>query len=184
MPQRYSFLMRVVHWLTALLISLSLILGFWMTNRSAANLWDELTNTLYAWHKLIGFIIILTTVVRIFLKLRSKKPPYPVNLSRGQIQLARLVQITLYSLLVLVPLLGWAGVTAFPALITVGGFHLPKMPGIPEDQTLAKQLFEIHGYLVLVLIAIALVHIAAGLIHLWYKKDGVFSRIWFGRKAD
>jgi cytochrome b561 len=58
------------------------------------------------------------------------------------------------------------------------------MPGIPEDQTLAKQLFEIHGYLVFVLIAIMLGHIAAGLIHLWHKKDGVFSRIWFGRNAD
>jgi cytochrome b561 len=155
-----------------------------MTNRSATNLWDELTNTLYAWHKLIGFVIVLTTVVRIFLKFRSKKPSYPVNLSSGQIQLARLVQITLYSLLVLVPLFGWAGVTAFPALITVGGFHLPRMPGIPEDQTLAKQLFEIHGSLVLVLIAITLGHIAAGLTHLWFKKDLVFSRIWFGGKPD
>ncbi len=181
MPQRYTFLMRFVHWLTVVLISLLLILGFWMTNRSAANLWNELTNTLYAWHKMIGLLVLLTTGLRIFIKLRSKNPLYPINLSRGQIQLARSVQITLYFLLVLIPLFGWAGVTAFPALITIGGYHLPRMPGIPEDQTLAKQLFEIHGYLVYVLIAITLGHIAAGLTHLWVKKDVVFSRIWFGR---
>jgi cytochrome b561 len=82
---------------------------------------------------------------------------------------------------VLIPLFGWAGVTAFPALITVGGYHLPGMPGIPQDQALAKQLFQIHYYLILALIAIASVHIAAGLSHLWLKKDGVFQRIWFKR---
>ena len=50
----------------------------------------------------------------------------------------------MYLLLVIIPLFGWAGVTAYPALITVGGFHLPGMPGIPKDQVLAKQLFEIN----------------------------------------
>jgi cytochrome b561 len=53
------------------------------------------------------------------------------------------------------------------------------LPGIPKDQALAKQLFEVHGYLVLALIALAFVHIAAGLQHLLFKKDGVFERIWF-----
>ena len=170
---------RLIHWFTALLLVASLVLGFWMTDRSAANLWDELTNTLYSWHKLIGFIVLLVTGLRIITKLRSTRPPYPSNISRGQIQLAQSVQGALYLLLVLVPLFGWAGVTAFPALITVDGYHLPALPGIPKDQALAKQLFEIHGYLVLALITLAAVHISAGLQHLLLKKDGVFDRIWF-----
>jgi cytochrome b561 len=87
----------------------------------------------------------------------------------------------MYLLLVTIPLFGWAGVTAYPALITVGGFHLPGLPGIPTDQVLAKQLFEIHSYLVLALISITLLHVVAGLRHLFFKKDGVFERIWFKR---
>lgn len=181
MPQYYSFTTRLIHWLTAVLISASLVLGFWMTDRSAANLWDELTNTLYSWHKLIGFLILLITGLRILTKLRSTRPAYPGSVSQGQIQLAKSVQGALYLLLVLVPLFGWAGVTAFPALITVGGYHLPAMPGIPKDQALAKQIFEIHGYLALALVAVATAHIAAGLNHLWLKKDGVFERMWFKR---
>jgi cytochrome b561 len=181
MPQTYSLMMRLIHWLTAMLIIILLILGFWMTDRSAADLWDELTNTLYSWHKLIGFLVLLITGLRIITKLNSKRPPYPSSLSLGQIRLAQAVQSALYLLLVLIPLFGWAGVTAFPALITVGGYHLPGMPGVPQDQALAKQLFQIHYYLILALIAIALVHIAAGLSHLWLKKDGVFQRIWFKR---
>ena len=87
-----------------------------------------------------------------------------------------------YLLLVLVPLFGWAGVTAYPALMTVGGFQLLALPGVPKGELLAKQLFEIHGYLVLALIAVAMAHICAGLNHLWIKKDRVFDRIWFTSK--
>ena len=177
----YPLTARLIHWITAVLIIVSLVLGFWMTDRSAANLWDELTNTLYSWHKLIGFFILFITGLRILIKLGSVRPAYPGSISDRQIQVAKSVQAALYLLLLLVPLFGWAGVTAFPALITVAGYHLPAMPGIPKDQALAKQLFEIHGYLAIALIAIALVHIAAGLQHLWLKKDGVFERMWFKR---
>lgn len=181
MQQTYSLMIRLIHWLTAILIIALLVLGFWMTNRSAANLWDALTNTLYSWHKLIGFFILLITGLRILFKLKSTRPPYPSSVSRGQIQLAQSVQSALYLLLIFTPLFGWAGVTAYPALITVGGYHLPGMPGIPKDQALAKQLFEIHGYLAIAVMTIAAAHIAAGLNHLWLKKDKVFERIWFMR---
>ena len=159
-----------------------LVLGFWMTDRAGANLWDELTNTLYSWHKLIGFLVLVVTAMRVVVKLLNKRPAYPSSISTGQIQLAHMVQSAMYLLLVLVPLLGWAGVTAYPALITVGGLHLPALPGVPKDEALAKQLFEIHGYLVLALIAVAVAHIGAGLNHLWIQKDQVFDRIWFRSK--
>jgi len=181
MSETYSLKIRIIHWLTALLMITLFTLGFWMTNRSAANLWDELTNTLYAWHKLIGFLVLLITGLRILIKLNSKRPPYPVGLALWQIQIAHAVQTSMYLLLLLIPLFGWAGVTAYPALITVGGFNLPGLPGIPKDQILAKQLFEIHSYLVITLISITLIHVIAGLSHLGVKKDGVFERIWFKR---
>jgi len=156
-----------------------LVLGFWMTDRAGANLWDELTNTLYAWHKLIGFFVLLVTLVRIMVKSLNKRPDYPSDISKFNIKLARLVQSTMYLLLVLVPLFGWAGVTAYPALMTVGNLELPAFPGISTNEALAKQLFEFHGYLVLALITVAIVHIGAGLNHLWFQKDHVFDRIWF-----
>jgi len=83
---------------------------------------------------------------------------------------------------VLVPLLGWAGVTAYPALMTLGGFSLPALPGVSKDEALAKQLFEIHGDLVLALIAVAIAHISAGLHHVWVRKDQIFDRIGFKSK--
>jgi cytochrome b561 len=171
--------MRFIHWLTTSLMITLLILGYWMTSRSAADLWDELTNTLYSWHKLIGFLVLLITGMRVLVKLNSIRPPYPMGLALWQIRLAQSVQLAMYLLLVLVPLFGWAGVTAYPALITVVDFHLPALPGVPKDQILAKQLFEIHGYLVIGLISITFLHVIAGLNHKWLKKDGVFERMWF-----
>ena len=178
MPQTYSTAARLLHWLTAVCIIALIALGVWMTERSAANLWDSLTNTLYAWHKLIGVLVLLLTVIRFMVKLRSPRPPYPDSVAPLTIKLAAAAHGSLYLLLLVVPLLGWAGVTAYPALITVGGYDLPAMPGIPKDQALAKQLFEIHGTLALALAALALAHVGAALHHLLIKKDGVFQRMW------
>lgn len=178
MQTTHSIAARALHWLTAVLIIILISLSVWMTERAAANLWDAFTNTLYGWHKLIGFLVLLLTIIRIIVKLRSSPPAYPPSVSTGTIKLSGAVHRALYLLLLVVPLMGWAGVTAFPALITLGDFHLPAMPGIPKDQALAKQLFEIHGNLAWVLVVLALGHISAALHHLIVKKDGVFQRMW------
>jgi cytochrome b561 len=90
----------------------------------------------------------------------------------------------LYALLFAVPLLGWAGVTAYPALITVAGYHLPAMPWVTQDAALAKQLFELHGTLAFVLVAFVVCHIAAALVHLFFKRDGVFERMWPSKSSE
>ncbi len=181
MPQTYTRTQRLLHWLTAVFIAALVVLGLWMKERSGANIWDALTNTLYAWHKLIGFLVLLLTALRVIVILRSTRPPYPPSVPPSTIKLAAAVHGVLYLLLLAVPLLGWAGVTAYPALITVGGYNLPAMPGIPQDQALAKQLFEIHGNLALLLAVLALGHLTAALYHLVIKKDGVFQRMWCQR---
>ena len=180
---KYPLSLRLVHWITVLLLLALVILGFWMTDRSAANIWDELTNTLYAWHKALGFAALIIVGVR--LAIRARTQPVSDNASLPPIQrtLIKLVHVSLYLLLIAVPLLGWAGVSAFPALITLGGYNLPAMPGVPVDQVLAKQLLGIHGTLAIVLIVLALVHILAGLKHLLIDKDGIFNKIWFGNPS-
>lgn len=182
MINRHSSLARGIHWFTALAILALAILGFWMTQRASANLWDDLTNTLYGWHKLIGFTVLLITIFRFCLKLSSKTPPYPSSTSPALVKVASVVHYMLYGLLFIVPMLGWAGVTAYPALITLGGYSLPAMPGIPKSELIAKQIFQIHGLLAMTLIAVALLHIAAALNHLIIRRDGIFQRIWFGEK--
>jgi cytochrome b561 len=174
----YRPLQRLMHWLVALSIPVLFTLGLWMTARAAANLWDDQTNLLYGLHKALGFTVLCLMVLRLFLKLRTPAPGYPASLTPPLILLAKTVHGLLYVLLFAVPLLGWAGVTAYPALITVAGYHLPAMPWITPNEALAKQLFELHGTLAFALGALALGHIAAALIHLLVKRDGIFQRMW------
>jgi cytochrome b561 len=180
---KYPLSLRLVHWITVLLLLALVVLGFWMTDRSAANIWDALTNTLYAWHKALGFAALLIVGLRLAIRARTQTVPDSAPLPQIQRKLIRLVHASLYLLLLAMPLFGWAGVTAFPALITLGGYHLPAMPGVPVDQVLAKQLLGIHGTLAIVLIVLALVHILAGLKHLLIDKDGIFNKIWFGNPS-
>ena len=179
MEQRasYSSPRKWVHWLTVLCLLALFPLGKWMTARAAANVWDDLTNLIYGWHKLIGMAVLVLIVLRIILKIASPDPAYGPGVSRRVQVLAKSVHGLMYLLLLAVPLLGWAGVTAFPALITVAGYHLPAMPGIPKDQALAKQIFEIHGTLAMVLLILVAGHVAAALKHFFIDKDGVFQRM-------
>lgn len=175
---------RLLHWLVALSIPVLFMLGLWMTARASANLWDDQTNLLYGSHKALGIGVLCLMALRLFFKLRRAAPAYPAGLSPTLIFLARTVHILLYVLLFAVPLLGWAAVTAYPALITVAGYHLPAMPWITPNEALAKQLFAIHGWLAFALGALALGHIAAALKHLLFNRDGVFERMWPGKQTQ
>ena len=174
---------RLLHWLVALGLPALFVLGLWMTARAGANLWDAQTNLLYGLHKALGFTVLLLMLLRLVLKLRTAAPAYPASLTPLRILVAKTVHGLLYLLLFAVPLLGWAGVTAYPALITVAGYHLPPMPWVAQNEALAKQLFAVHGTLAFVLAALVICHIAAALVHLLFKRDGVFERMWPGKQS-
>jgi cytochrome b561 len=76
---KYPFSLRLIHWAFVLLLLTLVVLGFWMTNRSSANLWDALTNTLYAWHKALGFTALLLVGLRLIIRFRAQ----PVSVTRS-----------------------------------------------------------------------------------------------------
>ncbi|MFN2329909.1 MAG: cytochrome b, partial [Chromatocurvus sp.] len=176
--QKYPAGWRVLHWLMAIMVLTLIPVGLWMASRAEADIWGELTNTLYRWHKAIGFSVLLLMILRIGVKIRYRNPPYPPNaMPRAILLVARSVQSLLYMLLVLTPLFGWSGVTAFPALDTIGGYKLPAMPFVPVDRELAETLFEVHGWLAITLAALITAHVAGALRHA-LRKDGIFRRMW------
>lgn len=177
---RYALPRRLIHWAIAACVLVLVPVGLWMVARGQANLWDTLTNTLYGIHKGTGFTVLLLMALRIAFKLRSADPAWPADFPRAQRVAAKSLHHFFYVLLVSVPLLGWAGVTAFPALIVFPGFDLPPMPFVPVDQDLALRLFQLHGALALTLAALVLGHVGAALWHLGVRRDGMFQRIWFG----
>jgi cytochrome b561 len=178
---RYPMALRILHWIIAVCVIVLIPIGLLMVSRGEANIWDTLTNTLYAWHKAIGFAVLWLMVIRILIKLLKPSLPYTDDIPPVTLLAARTVHLLMYILLIVVPLLGWAGITAYPALNTIGGYHLPAFPFIEKGETFAKQLFNIHGLLGLTLGVLALAHIAAACKHLLINRDNVFKRMWFGK---
>ena len=177
---RYSLAARLMHWVVAFCVLILFALGFWATSRAADNIWDELTNTLYAWHKTIGFVVLILMALRLVIRLGGTLPPNPPYLAPWEISAARATHLLLYLLLFIVPLLGWAGITAYPALQVLAGIHLPPMPFIAKGEPLAKLLFDWHGNIAIVLGLLLILHVAAALRHRFVKRDGVMDRMWFG----
>jgi len=177
--ERYPFGWRVLHWIIAVLVLSTIPMGLVMSARGAAGIFDLLTNSLYAAHKTIGFAILLLMIARIVTKLRFHTPAYPKSMPRGLVIAAKSLHHLLYVFLILTPLLGWAGVTAYPALTIAGGIGLPSMPFVPQDEALAEQIFAVHGIMALALGVLLIGHIGAALWHLVVRQDGVFQRMWF-----
>jgi cytochrome b561 len=174
--QKYPAPWRLLHWVMALMVISLIPIGRWMTARGEAGLWDTLTNALYSWHKAIGFAVLILMVVRLGMKMMFRTPPYPSTLSPGLQKAAKGLHHLMYVMLFATPLLGWAGVTAFPALITLGGYHLPAMPGVPVDRALSSLLFQWHGLAASALALLLIGHIAAAFRHM-FRKDGIFKRM-------
>lgn len=179
--QRYPFGWRVLHWLMAALVLTTIPIGLTMAARAEENIFDVVTNTFYAMHKAIGFTILILIFVRIVVRARSGAPPYPAVMSRALVLAAKSLHYLLYVFLVVTPLLGWAGVTAYPALGIAGGLSLPPFPFVPQDQALAERIFEIHGMFAIALGILVLGHIGAALRHLVIERDGIFQRMWFAK---
>ena len=71
----YSPLQRMLHWITALGVIIMIPVGLYMVRRGVWSNFDALTNTLYSWHKFIGFCILWLIVVRIIVRLVRGAPP-------------------------------------------------------------------------------------------------------------
>lgn len=179
----YSSLQRMLHWIVALGVIVMIPLGIYMVRRGAWSNFDALTNTLYSWHKLIGFCLLWIIVLRIIVRLVRGAPP-PVPLHPLQRLASEATHLGIYVLLAAVPILGWLGLSAYGAMGAALGITLPQI--IAQNDALATTLLQYHGWAAILLGLLALMHIGAALMHRFVFKDGVFARMWpgAGDKSD
>ncbi|HEY9213189.1 MAG TPA: cytochrome b [Ancylobacter sp.] len=173
---RYSFAARALHWLVAAFVICQIPLGLYMVARGAATDFDALTGKLYDLHKLAGFTVLWLIVLRIHIRFRRGALPPLATLTPFERIASGAVHRLLYALLLIVPLLGWAGISAYPALNIFGLFNLPGI--LPANEPLANKILGLHGLLAQLLGILVLIHIAAALRHRFIKRDGLLRRMW------
>ncbi len=171
----YSPTARFFHWATVAFITVQLPLGLYMVWRGAATNFDATTNWLYDLHKLLGFILLWFVVARLVYRLSHGAPPDEPTLEWWQKAAAHLNHWGLYVLLLLVPLLGWIGISLYGARTIFGLFSLPPLAN--QDQKAAETVFWLHYWAAMLVLAMVAIHISAALFHHLIRRDGVLRRM-------
>jgi cytochrome b561 len=175
---RYSFVQRLLHWVIALLIFGLLAMGFtfwWLGYQGVLGFFgEELTSTFYMAHKSFGILLFFLVVLRLLVFRFSPVPEYQTPLSGAERLISSSTHLLMYLLLIGIPVGGWLATAISGYPIQFFGWEQPGLN--PANETLGEQLFLMHGIAGLVLLAVLLLHIAAGLKH-WKLKDGIMKRI-------
>jgi cytochrome b561 len=172
----YNPTARKFHWWTVLLVLVMFPLGFGMVYRGTElKIWDATTNNLYSAHKLIGFIVLWLVVARLVYRVRNGAPADEPTLEWWQKLASHVTHWSLYGLLLVVPLLGWLGVSRYGALSIFGLFSLPPIATVNQDA--AATIFWLHGAAAILMLLAIGAHFGAALFHYFIRKDGVLMRM-------
>src|SRR5262249_46472147 len=96
---------------------------------------------------------------------------------------AKLSHYVLYALMIAMPLIGWAMLSAggYP-IVLLWGIHLPAIA--PASASLHALLWIAHQVLALAFFALILLHLAAALFHALIRRDGVFESMTSGAPPE
>ncbi|HLH93617.1 MAG TPA: cytochrome b/b6 domain-containing protein [Xanthobacteraceae bacterium] len=173
--QCYTVTARTLHWITASLVLFMLPLGLVIANNWGGPLQDWLYNL----HRSIGALLIPIVWIRVIYRLGHAPPRLPDDIPPLQQLAASTTHWALYALLIVQPFVGWIGVSAYPATITVFGlFDLPSL--WHEDRAFSNQVLFVHSLIGLAIAVLAAAHIAAALHHHFIRRDGILARMTTG----
>lgn len=176
----------VLHWMVALLALVMLALGNIMGALAST---DPLRSVLLDLHKMIGLTILALVAVRIVWRLANPVPVLPVSVRAWQRILARLSHYSLYGLTALIPLTGWALVSArvqTPKLMLFDRLPVPALPVLKYFSSGAEAVilfWQVHDVLGGLLVLLVLVHITAAMRHHFVLSDDVLRRMMTTRLA-
>ena len=173
--KRYHPLLVSLHWLLAILIMVALFMG--------SNILSEIPNDnpekLFALkiHMILGFTILVLMIIRLIVRWVNEKP---LPADAGNVALTKAGIFAHYFLYLLV--FGMLGSGIATAIIS----GLPDIVFNNSGLALPVDFNEIfprivHGIIAKLLFIMVFAHIVGALYHQFIRKDGLFSRMWFGR---
>ena len=171
----YTVTARILHWITASLVLLTLPLGLVIANDWGGPLQDQL----YDLHRSIGALIIPIILARVVYRWTHPPAPLPDDIPALQQFAANATHWALYALLIVQPFVGWIGTSAYRAPIVVFGlFELP--PIWPEDRAFSDRVLFVHSLIGLTIALLLAAHIGAALHHHFVRRDGILMRMISG----
>ena len=171
---RYSRTAIALHWAIAVLIVLTIPLGWY----GATFPKDELARSAKDIHKSIGILILALTLVRVGWRVTHRPPALPDSYAPALRQIAKATHALFYVLLLVMPLSGWWMSSAVPVRhpIGFGPVDVPYLP-VPRGWASAGGSHAVHVNLAWLMIGLVALHILAALKHQFVDKDTILTRM-------
>ena len=143
---------KVLHWLTVGLVFFLVASGVTATQLGEGRMADAV----FELHRLTGAGTFAVVLVRLIYRL-MRSMPRPQNQSWSR----PVLHWTLYGIVVLMPLLGWAGASDYGHTEIPFGYSLP--PILPQGTGFGELLLRLHAYIAFGLLALMALHIGAAM---------------------
>ena len=169
----YGAVPQALHWLTAIFVACGFLLGQFgdVFPKGPARELGLIA------HMTLGQIIVALLVVRLLWR-RFNPPPPPEATPLGSLieVAAKASHFTLYSLLLVVPVLG--AVVQLKRGNELPIFAIWQVPSPwPVDRRLARSILSLHSTLADALLILAGIHACAALVHHWIWRDRTLARM-------
>jgi len=175
---RYTRVAIALHWLSALAVLGLIAIGLAMTHGELAPMRRF---QLYQWHKSVGLTVLALTLLRLAWRLAHR--PLPATLRARERAGAHAAHALLYGLLLGLPLIGWAVVSASPFNLPTVLYgilpwpHLPVLPELANKAAVEAMLKQVHAWGAWFLIGLLLLHVGAALRHHLVLRDDTLRRM-------
>ena len=171
---RYHPLLVALHWLVAVLVIIALVFGT-LRLTEMSNDDPEKLFALRA-HMSIGITVLVLMSIRLIVRVFTATPPHATTGNALADRVGVATHWLLYGLVLAMAGSGLATANAagLPGIV-FGGSGAP----LPDDFGIYTPRL-VHGTIATLLGLFVLLHIAAALFHQFVRKDGLFSRMWFG----
>lgn len=168
----YSSGSKFFHWFIAVIVILMLSGSYFLDDVP-----EQFKSIAFMYHKSFGLTVLAFMIFRVLWIIHTGKPALPSTVPAWQRGGAHVVQYSLYLLLFLMPLAGWAmSVAADRIPVFFGLFPIP-MPFITPDKALAGFMKECHNTMAWMIIVLLILHIAGAMKHHFIDKDIVLRRM-------
>jgi cytochrome b561 len=169
MPQ-FTLLSRLLHWTMAAMILTMLFIGVSMVSSLADY------HALVSIHRPLGIAILILVVIRYVNRRLNPPPPFLDTMPPLERRVASASELFLYTLMFLMPLVGWGMLSAarYP-IVLFGSWHLP--PILPHSPSIYAVLRKLHTVLAYLLFFTFLGHITGVMFHQLILQDGILNRM-------
>ena len=177
MPEKFGAVAIALHWMVAVLVVFAAVSGLVTANVDEA----AATQQSLSVHQSLGITVFVLIVIRATWRLTHPPPPLPDSTPPVQRIAAGVTHITMYLILLALPVAGYLSLAARGRAVTLYG--LVEIPmWMPLNFQLASQALAVHGVGGYVLYGLFVLHVGAALYHRLVLNDGILERMWPQRR--